>query len=32
MTGTDGWAGVVSGKPRVGQVAERSRTTRMADI
>jgi acyl dehydratase len=32
MTGTDGWAGVINGKPRVGQVAERSRTTRMADI
>ncbi|MFO1142001.1 MAG: MaoC family dehydratase [Amaricoccus sp.] len=28
----DGWAGVVRGKPVVGQAAERSRTTRMADI
>ena len=29
---TDGWAGVVNGKPRVGQVAERTRTTTTADI
>ena len=29
---TDGWAGVVRGKPAVGQVAERSRTTSMADV
>ncbi|MEX3007794.1 MaoC family dehydratase [Hoeflea sp. TYP-13] len=28
----DGWAGVVKGKPSVGQSAERSRMTRMADI
>jgi acyl dehydratase len=28
----DGWAGVIKGKPQVGQTAERSRTTRMADI
>lgn len=28
----DGWAGVVKGKPAVGQSAERSRTTTMADI
>jgi len=28
----DGWIGVVKGKPAVGQSAERSRTTRMADI
>jgi acyl dehydratase len=30
--GKDGWAGVVRGKPAVGQAAERSRTTAMADI
>ena len=28
----DGWAGVVRGRPQVGQVAERSRTTTMADV
>ena len=28
----DGWAGVVNGKPEVGQSAERSRTTSAADI
>lgn len=28
----DGWAGVISGKPKVGQSAERSRTTVMSDI
>ncbi len=28
----DGWAGVIKGKPRVGQFAERSRTTSMQDI
>lgn len=28
----DGWAGVVKGKPSVGSVAERSRTTCMQDI
>ncbi len=28
----NGWAGVVNGKPAVGQSAERSRTTTMADI
>ncbi|KQW65569.1 acyl dehydratase [Phenylobacterium sp. Root77] len=29
---SDGWAGTVRGKPGVGQVAERARTTRMGDI
>ncbi|WP_062013858.1 MaoC family dehydratase [Aureimonas sp. AU4] len=29
---TDGWAGVVKGRPEVGQSAERSRTTSMRDI
>ncbi len=28
----DGWAGVIKGKPAEGQVAERSRTTKMGDI
>ncbi|QSY97812.1 MaoC family dehydratase (plasmid) [Rhizobium bangladeshense] len=28
----DGWAGVVKGKPKVGDVAERSRRTGMKDI
>jgi acyl dehydratase len=28
----DGWAGVIKGKPTVGQSAERSRKTRMQDI
>lgn len=28
----DGWAGTIKGKPSLGQVAERSRTTSMADI
>ena len=28
----DGWNGVVNGKPRVGDMAERSRTTSMRDI
>lgn len=28
----DGWAGVIKGKPGVGQSAERSRTTSMEDI
>ena len=28
----DGWVGVVKGKPSVGSVAERSRTTSMQDI
>ncbi|MEM9220811.1 MAG: MaoC family dehydratase [Pseudomonadota bacterium] len=28
----DGWAGVTKGKPSVGQTAERSRTTKLADI
>jgi acyl dehydratase len=28
----DGWAGVIGGKPAVGQAAERSRTTTTADI
>lgn len=31
-TEKDCWAGVVNGKPCVGQSAERSRTTRMADV
>jgi acyl dehydratase len=30
--GKDGWAGVLRGKPRVGDSAERTRTTRMADV
>ncbi|WP_347312213.1 MaoC family dehydratase [Defluviimonas sp. SAOS-178_SWC] len=29
---TDGWAGTIKGRPEIGQSAERSRTTRMADI
>jgi acyl dehydratase len=32
MSNRDGWAGVVNGKPAVGQAAERSRTTSKADI
>lgn len=28
----EGWAGTINGRPRVGQAAERSRRTRMADI
>lgn len=28
----DGWTGVINGKPNVGQVAERSRATKMQDI
>ena len=34
MTATtkDAWAAVIKGKPAVGQVAERTRTTRMEDI
>jgi acyl dehydratase len=28
----DGWAGVMRGRPRVGQAAQRTRTTSMADI
>jgi acyl dehydratase len=28
----DGWAGVVNGKPQVGAVAERTRTTAVSDI
>jgi len=28
----DGWAGVINGKPKVGDVAERSRRTGMKDI
>ena len=28
----DGWAGVINGKPQVGQTVERSRTTCMQDI
>ena len=31
-TSSDGWAGTIKGAPEVGAVAERSRTTRMADI
>lgn len=31
-TKKDGWAGVIKGKPAVGQSAERSRTTSMRDI
>ena len=27
-----GWKGVINGKPHVGQIAERSRTTRIEDI
>ena len=30
--GKDGWAGVLHGKPKIGQVSERSRTTVMSDI
>lgn len=29
---TDGWTAVIKGRPRVGQTAERSRTTTMKDI
>lgn len=29
---TDGWSGTINGKPDVGDCAERSRTTSMADI
>ncbi|MCA0205307.1 MAG: MaoC family dehydratase [Proteobacteria bacterium] len=32
MTKTNGWTGTINGMPRVGQAAERSRTTSMADI
>ena len=32
MAAKDGWAGVIRGKPKVGQAAERSRTTQAADI
>jgi acyl dehydratase len=31
-TRADGWAGVLRGRPRVGDVAERSRTTTIDDI
>jgi acyl dehydratase len=31
-TSADGWAGTINGKPAVGEVAERSRTTVMSDI
>ena len=31
-TAQDGWAGVINGKPEVGQSAERTRTTKAADI
>ncbi|MCB1883095.1 MAG: MaoC family dehydratase [Geminicoccaceae bacterium] len=31
-TTKDGWAGVIKGKPQVGQAAERTRTTRTGDI
>ncbi|WP_299949480.1 MaoC/PaaZ C-terminal domain-containing protein [uncultured Ruegeria sp.] len=30
--GKDGWAGVVNGKPKIGDAIERKRTTRMEDI
>ena len=30
--GEDGWSGVINGRPEVGQSAERSRTTSIADI
>lgn len=32
MTKTNGWTGTINGMPRVGQAAERGRTTSMADI
>lgn len=32
MTEKDGWAGVVRGRPKVGDAAERSRQTRAEDI
>ena len=32
MTNSDGWDGVINGRPAVGQAAERTRTTSMADI
>jgi len=32
MSEKDGWAGVIKGKPAVGQASERSRTTTMQDI
>lgn len=32
MTTKNGWTGTINGMPRVGQAAERSRTTSMADI
>ena len=28
----DGWAGVLNGKPKIGQSSERSRTTKASDI
>ena len=28
----DGWAGVLNGKPKIGQSSERSRTTKVSDI
>ena len=28
----DGWAGVLNGKPKIGQSCERSRTTKVSDI
>jgi len=31
-SGTDGWAGVIKGRSKVGDAAERSRRTSMADI
>ena len=31
-TKTDGWKGVIRGRPEPGAVATRSRTTRMQDI
>ncbi|MEQ5829441.1 MaoC family dehydratase [Sulfitobacter sp. NFXS29] len=32
MKDTNGWIGTINGMPELGQVAERSRTTRMDDI
>ena len=32
VTAMDAWAGVVNGRPKVGDVAERSRRTSMADV
>ena len=32
MSNSDGWVGVIKGRPKVGASAERSRTTRREDI